>query len=133
MELLYGRPDHRPSDPINPTRPTRKKTRPDQVTGQVRAEIFDPKFKKYPIQPENYTQNYAPTRPDPTMSLARHGPIFFDPKPEVIRPDPTDNDAYFMDHVNARRVIRKCKCANALNHMHAMSTESNMLYCLRGG
>ena len=72
VELLYGRPDHRPSDPINPTRPTRKKTQPDQVTGQVRAEIFDPKLKKNPHQSENYIQKYGPTRPNPDSTRPNH-------------------------------------------------------------
>ena len=77
------RSDHGSPDPINPTRP-------EQVTGRVRAKFFYPKLKKNPIQPEYYTQNCGPTRarPDPIMSWAGHGPTFFDPKPKVTRPEP---------------------------------------------
>jgi len=37
--LGWNKPDHGPPDPKNPTRP-------DQVMGRARAEIFDPKLKK---------------------------------------------------------------------------------------
>jgi hypothetical protein len=75
----------------NSTRPD--PTRPDQVTGQVRAEIFEPKLKKTRSNPK-ITHKIAGqpdptrTRPDPTMSWTGHGPIFFDPKLEVNRPEP---------------------------------------------
>jgi len=93
------RPDRGPPDQINPTQPARKNpTRPDQVTGRVRAKIFDPKLKKTQSNPK-ITHKIAGqpdptrTRPNLTMSWAGHGPTFFDPKPEVTRPDPTDDQA----------------------------------------
>ena len=44
-----------------------EKIQPDQVTGQVRTEIFDSKLKENSIQSKNYIQKWGPTRPDHIM------------------------------------------------------------------
>ena len=61
----------------NPTQPIRKNlTRPEQVTGRVRAKIFDPKLKKSDPIRKLHTKLWTnptqlepdPTRPDHIMS-----------------------------------------------------------------
>ena len=72
------------------------------MTGRVRAKIFDPKLKKTQSNPK-ITHKIAGqpdptrTRPNLTMSWAGHGPTFFDLKPEVTRPDPTDDPGVWQE------------------------------------
>ena len=75
-----------------PDPPEKNPTRPEQVTGRVRAEFFDPKLKKTRQNPKITHKNAG--QPDPTISWTGLGPIFFDPKSEVTRPDPTNDQAY---------------------------------------
>jgi hypothetical protein len=99
------------------------------VTGRVRVEIFDLKFKKIRSNPK--ITHKITGQPNPTWP--RHGPgmgqYFLTRNPKW--PDPTDDDAYFMEHVNARRVVRKCKCATALNHMHGWVRKQHVVLSAR--
>ena len=59
--------------------------------GRVWTEIFDTKLKKNQSNPKITHKNTDQPEPDLTMLWVGRGPTFFDPKPEVTRPDPTDD------------------------------------------